>query len=183
MACDFALVVFARTESASPILLANQAAAELVGLPIGDLVGRDLGESVSPRQGFETSVAALLDAGAVDEVRARRRIARFGGEPTAVTAWGRRIDLDGRTSGVALFVPIGEVGHLERDPAAPSRSLIEVAVGTADRNRVVSHLSADTPTVLGGDPSGWLGESLMSLVHPHDCRRLQGRPCVPSTTF
>src|SRR5947209_5062441 len=172
MACDFALVVFARNESASPILLANQAAAELVGLPISAFVGRDLGEFISPRQGFETSVAALLDSGAVDGVRARRRIARFGGEPTAVTAWGRRVDVDSRACGVALFVPVGEVGRLGRDPAVPWRSLAAVAVGTADANGVISQLSADITDVLGGTSTDWLGESLRSAVHPDDRRRL-----------
>jgi len=172
MACDFALVVFARNESASPILLANPAAAELVGLPICDLVGRDLGEFISPRQGFETSVAALVDSDGVDGVRAQRRIARFGGEPTAVTAWGRRVDVDGRPGVVALFVPVGDVGGVERDPSDPWRSLAAVAVGTADANGVILQLSADITNLLGGASSSWLGESLRSLVHPDDGRRL-----------
>ena len=172
MACDFALVVFARNESATPILLANQAAAELVGLPMSDLVGRDLGEFISPRQWFETSVAALLDSGAVDGVRAQRRIARFGGEPTAVTAWDRRVDVDGRPGAVALFVPDGDVDRLGRDPAIPWRSLAAVAVGTADAKGVISQLSADVTNVLGGASSDWLGESFSSLVHPDDGRRL-----------
>ena len=168
MSSDDALVVFARKKSASLILLANHAAAELVGLPIGDLVGRDLGELISPRQAFETSVAALLDSRAVDEVRARRRITRFGGEPTVVTAWGRRVDVDKCPSVVALFVPLGDAGRLGRDPAGPWRSLAAVAVGTADANGVITQLSPDIANVLGGTASDWLGESLPSLVHPDE---------------
>src|SRR3954451_19098884 len=132
MACEFALVVFVRNDSASPVLLVNQAAAELVGLPMSDLVGRDLGDFISPRQWFELSVAALLDSRAVDGVRARRRIARFGGEPTAVTAWGRRVDVDSRGCVVALFVPVGDAGRLGHAPEVPGRSLASVAVGAAD---------------------------------------------------
>lgn len=172
MACDSAVVVFARNASASPILLANQAAAELVGLPICDLVGRDLGEFISPRQAFETTVAALLDSGAFDGVRAQRRIARFGGEPTAVTAWGRRVDVDGRPGVVALFEPVGDVGRLGRAPADPWRSLAAVAIGTADAEGVIAQLSVDISNVLGGASSDWMGESLRSLVHPDDGGRL-----------
>lgn len=172
MACDFALVVFARHESASPILLVNHAAAELVGLPMRDLVGRDLGEFISPRQWFETSVAALLDSRAVDGVRARRVITRFGGEPTAVTAWGRRVDVDGRLGAVALLVPVDDEARFECDPAVPWRSLAAVAVGTTDASGVISQLSADIENVLGGASSEWVGEPLRSLLHPDDELRL-----------
>jgi DNA-binding CsgD family transcriptional regulator/PAS domain-containing protein len=168
MACDVALVVFARTDAASPILLANEAAAALVGLPVGELVGRDLGAFVGPRQGFETSVAALLESGAFDGVRAQRSIARPDGVPTPVTAWGRRVEFGDRCNAIALFVPVDDVGLLERDPGAPWRRLAAVALGAADVDGVITQVSADITQVLGGTASDWLGESLSSLVHPDD---------------
>lgn len=84
----------------------------------------------------------------------------------------RRVDVDGRPGVVALFVPVGDVGRLGRDPADPWRSLAAVAVGTADAKGVIAQLSADITNVLGGASSDWLGESLWSLVHPDDGRRL-----------
>lgn len=177
-ACDFAVVMFAREALGSLIVLANQAAADLVGMPMRELIGRDLGDFLSPRDEFEVASAALLDSGAVEGVRAERRIIRFGAEPVLITAWAHRVEVDGRRGVVGLFVPKDEAAHLGRDPAAPWRYLAAVAVGTADANFVIEQVSADIVNILGGAASEWSGVSLSGLVHPDDARRFLG-PAAP----
>src|SRR3954453_13155479 len=90
MACDFPLVTFRRQTPAWSIVLANQAAAELVGLPMDEVIGADRGDFLAPREGFETAAAALLDT-AVEGVRSDRQLLRGGADPVRVTAWGRAV--------------------------------------------------------------------------------------------
>ena len=168
LACDFALVVFMRESATWSILLATPAAAQLLGVELSELIGRDPGEFISPRDGFDAAMAALVELAAVDGVRAQRRVVRPGGERIAVTSWARLVEVDGRRGVAAVLAPVGDLGRLGRDPAVPWRNLAAIAVGTAGADWVIGRVSADIANVLGGTASDWPGRSLTGLVHPDD---------------
>lgn len=172
-ACDFAVLIEKVPDGT--VVLVNQEAAGLLGVPAERLIGRHSQELLSPVEAEEQMLAAFA-AGVVDGVRARREVSRNGDELVPVTVWMRAIDLDGERVVVSLVVPVADVPRLGRDPAGPWRDLAPVAVGTLDANWHIERVSADVRSVLGGHPLDIAGVSLLDLVHPDDVGRLvEGR--------
>jgi PAS domain-containing protein len=132
--CEFPLLVWSPPEG--DILLANEAAADLVDVPLRQLIGRVVFDFVAPRTAIERA-AALLASGTADGLRSRRLLHRQTLGDVEVSIWSRPIELDGHNKVIALLVPEDELGKLGRDPATPWRDLAPIVVGiVADKWRI-----------------------------------------------
>ena len=170
-ACDFPLVVW---EPPGTVRMVNQAFEKLIGLPQDRLMGRRVADLFAPHDAVGTTLATL-SSGAVDGIRAERKLVAANGQPVSVWVWERRMELGDGVVGVSIDIPVGEVARLGRDPSAIWRDLAAVAVGNTDHGLRIERLSADIRTVLGYDAAELIGRSLLSLIHPDD-----GRRTVPS---
>lgn len=169
-ACDFPLVVWTSTDGI--IRLANHLAAELLGLSLQSLTGRQIYEFLLPADAVRAGVHAV-SSGAIDSLRAKRRIARPGGLETPVWVWTRVVDFDGNRGGVTLVVPYADAGRLGRDKSEPWRDLFPVAVGTADSKWRILSISSEIQELLGRSSPDCTGLALMGLVHPEDLPKLR----------
>lgn len=176
-AFDFPLVVWELPADA--VLLANDAATELFGLPFDRLLGSKGFDLGGPRDAVKSAVAAL-SSGAVDDVMSERRVDTPGGGSVPVRVWTRAFVLDGQRAALSMLVPVTELGRLSHDPAAPWRELAPVAVGIADHQWRIRAVSNDVRRVLGSTPAELVGSSLLDLIDPDDVRREIGIASVPS---
>ncbi len=163
--CEFPVLVWSPPEGT--ILLANDAAAALVNVPLERLVGRQVFDFLSPRPAVE-QLAAIIAAGDIDGLTGARQLHPEGMEDIAVQFWTRVIELDGRRRGVALLLPQSEIPRLGRDPAAPWRDLMPIAVGVADDQWRIIEVSADIHDIAGCTPEQCIGTDLLSLFHQSD---------------
>lgn len=138
------------------VVIANQAVAELTGIPADRLVGTPISALL---QGGRPNYATDLESGMIDSVRAELRVEAPGRAPVQIWSWARAIDLDGRRAVVSLSVPIDEIGRLGTDPAIPWRVLASVSVGVADADWHIERISPDIETLIGAKPE-------ISLAHP-----------------
>jgi PAS domain S-box-containing protein len=178
MACDFPLVVW--SEADAVVRLANEEAADLVGIPLDELIGRQLRELVEPQDAVEATAGALA-RGTVESVRTERWVRRRGGERVPVSVWTRSVEVDGQRAAITLLVPTAEVPRLGRDPSAPWRDLDPIAIGTADAHSRITSVSADIDHILGAPASEWAGSSFLDLAHPDDRHRV-GEASSPRAT-
>lgn len=162
--CDFAIVVW--DPSSGTVLLANRAAAELLGTELAALIGSQKFELLSPRDSVEKA-AADLSAGVIDSFRARRE--RDG---RTITTWTRAIELDGRRVALSLAVPDDELGRLGRRATRTWPELALTVIGTVDRGWRIHSISAEIEDLTGQSATGWSGRSLLEIVHPGDRHRL-----------
>lgn len=165
-ACDFPLVVWSTSDAV--IRMANIHAAALFGLALNDLVGRSLQDLVEPSQAV-SEVAAQLAAGELSAVSSERLLRTVD---IPVRTWTRAIQLGDQRSGVSVFVPVGEVASLGRDPTRPLRDLYPVAVGMIRADWTVTAVSAEIRDLTGLDPAVVIGLGLLELVHPDDRAKL-----------
>ena len=172
-ACDFPLVVWSTSDAV--IRMGNRRAAELFGLALDDLVGRRLQDLVAPSQAV-SEVAAQLAAGELSAVAGERRLRNLD---ITVRTWTRGIQLGDERGGISVFVPIGEVGSLGRDPTRPLRDLYPVAVGLIRADWRVSAVSAEIRDLTGLEPSEVIGSVLLELVHPDDRGKLEAPGAAP----
>jgi PAS domain S-box-containing protein len=179
MACDFPLFVWDPPQGV--VRLTNQAAADLTGRALGDVIGLHLFDLVDPREAVEQVVAGL-GSGVIDAVQTVRQIRRVDGSTVPVVIWSRVFDLDERRVVVSLVVPVNEIERLGRDQSMPWRDLASVAVGTADREWRVQRVSADGRDIMGQDPRNWEGSSILDRVHPDDVAALLGPDSLRSGT-
>lgn len=163
--CEFPLIVWSMPEG--EIWLANEAAAEVVNLPLSQLIGRSVFDFVSPRVAVERS-GALLTSGTADGLRAERRLHRHGLDSIPICIWSRAIELDGRREVIALLVPRDQIGGLGRDPSTPWRDLVHSAVGLLDDRWRIVQISADISDMLGRPPAACIGSSLLDLFEPEE---------------
>jgi PAS domain S-box-containing protein len=169
MAWDLPLVVWGLP--AGVVSIANEAAADLFGVPLDNLVGSKAGELAPPHQGAEMT-AAGFSSGAIDAVRLERPIRGPGGRLVPARLWSRAVEMNGRRAAISLIVPVADVGRLGRDPAAAWRELAPVVVVIADREWRIEHVSTDIRDVLGTEPSTLLGSVMLDVVHPDDVAAL-----------
>ena len=180
--CDFPLVVWSPSDGV--IWLANQAAAELTGLSLAELVNSHIYDFIEPTDAAQ-ALAALLEAGTLNGLQSARDVLRKGLSAIPARLWTRVIELDGQRGAVTLLVPDAEVGRLGRDPSRPWRDLIPVAVGVTDNAWCISGISADVEDVIGLSPRDCIGRRLVDLVLPDDRHLLGasgGRPPTTPTT-
>ena len=168
-ACEFPLAVW---DLLTEILyLANDAAADLAGVPVEGLIGRRVDDVLAPKAAFEATVA-VMRAGAVEDVRVHRQVVRTDGETVAVTIWTRTADLDSQKCGISLLIADAERERFGRDPGQPWRDIGYAAVGVADASWRILRVSADVTQILGGSPGDWVGRSIPPLIDPADAERL-----------
>jgi PAS domain S-box-containing protein len=181
-ACEFPLVVW--VSPTGVIRLANQAAANLVGLPLEKLVGETMLQLVSPRDAVERALVAVT-SDEIEELAGKRQIWHPNGETSAVRVWTRAIELDGERGGVTLIIRSSDVGRLGRDLSVPWRNLVPIAVGIINRSWVIEAVSADIQDVISRTPQEISGQRLLDIVHPDDVARLtlpSGAPPTAATS-
>ena len=147
----------------------NQAAADIFGVPVGELIGRTDSEVIGiDDEAAVTSAIAAMSSGAIDGYRARRRIIARDGVIREGDIWSRAIELDGVRYAVYIlgFRAAGARGT--RAPALPVNPFDPLVVGTADADWVVQRISSDIRALCGCDWRSFIGRSLISLVHPDD---------------
>lgn len=149
------------------IQLANQAAADLTGRTVEDLVGTLVKDYASPTGIVEQAIAQMV-AGQFDAMRSRRSLHDGRGEEIPVCATSRSIEVDGRRGGVTMFVPEGEVGRLGVDPVRRRLELVPVAVGVARSDWTITAISIEVRDLLDRSPEECVGRRLIDWVHPDD---------------
>jgi DNA-binding CsgD family transcriptional regulator/PAS domain-containing protein len=170
-ACDFAVVVWELPDGI--VALANEAASTLFDIPLPELLGTKNTDLLGPRDAVEGAFAALSSR-AVEVLRGERHIpTRHGFTPVRV--WTRVVEMDRALAAVALYIPMGELGRLGRDPSAPWQDLAPVAIGTADVGWRVDAMSSDLRDIIGTEASDCIGATLLDLVHPDDAAHLLDR--------
>lgn len=169
-ACEFAVLVWELPDGM--VALANDAASRLFATPLPELLGAKNIDLLGPRGAVEGAFAAFSSR-AVEFLGAERQISTRGSLPVRV--WGRVIEMDGALAAVAVYIPIGELSRLGRDPGTPWRDLAPVAIGTADLGWRIDALSSDLRDIIGMDASECIGATLLDLVHPDDAAHLLER--------
>jgi DNA-binding CsgD family transcriptional regulator len=177
-ACEFPLIVW--VSGTGTIKLANRPAADLVGLPLAELVGKSILQLLSPRDAVERALAAVT-SDEVEELGGRRLIWHANRETLAVRVWTRAIELDGERGGITLVIDSSDVGRLGGDLSTPWRNLVPIAVGIIDRNWVIEAVSADIRAVINRTPLELTGVHLLDIVHPEDVGRLGSSNGAPPT--
>jgi DNA-binding CsgD family transcriptional regulator/PAS domain-containing protein len=170
-ACDFAVVVWELPGGV--VALANDAASALFETSLPELLGTKNVDLLGPRDGVEDAFAALSSR-AVENLRAERRILTPDGF-MPVRAWTRVVEMDRALAAVSIYVPLGHLGRLGRDPSAPWRDLAPVAIGTAGVDWRIESLSSDLHDIIGTAASECIGSTLLDLVHPDDAAHLLDR--------
>lgn len=173
--CEFPVLVWSPPEGT--ILLANDAAAALVNVPLERLVGRQVYDFFTPRPAVE-QLAAIIAAGDVDGLTGVRLLHPEEKEDVAIQFWTRVVELDGRRRSIALLLPQSEIPRLGRDPAAPWRDLMPIAVGVADAQWHIIEISADIQEITGSSPDECIGSDLLALFHQSDVSEIPRGPSV-----
>ena len=125
-AYEYPLIVW---ESATTsIVLANQRAAALIGLPLQELIGRQIYDFFLPRDAVE-SVVRGIESGTLVRLQARRVVVREGQEQILVWVWVRAIEIDDRRGGVALVVPSAGGRRLEPRSGRPGVTCVRLPSG------------------------------------------------------
>jgi DNA-binding CsgD family transcriptional regulator/PAS domain-containing protein len=177
--CDFPILVWELPDGI--VRLANQPAADLLGVAVGALVGRRIIEMVTPRHFVEVTQAAI-GAMAVDSVQADRWLKRPDGGSTAVRVWSRAVQVNGLRCAIGLIVPLSEIGRLGRDPATPWRDLAPIAVGIVDKRWRIERISSDIRNISGMEASEYAGVSLLAMLHPDDAALMADAINTPAST-
>lgn len=170
-ACNFAVLVWELPDGV--VALANDAASTLFDTPVSELLGTKNVDLLGPRDAVEGAFAALSSR-AVENFRAERYIPTPDGF-TSVRVWSRLVEMDRALAAVSLYLPMGELGRLGRDPSAPWRDLAPVAIGTADVDWLIDAVSSDVCDIIGAAASDCIGSTLLDLVHPDDASYLLDR--------
>lgn len=161
--CAFEFPLVLRDELTGTILLANPAVSRLLQTPIDQIVGRLALDFVQPV--YEVAAASeALKRGAIEDLRARRRLTRSDGASVEVLVWTKTMTLDGQRCALTLLVPEEDLPRLERDPVKPWRDLAPIAIGTLDRSGLIASVSSEVSVVLGGTSAEWVGRPIESAL-------------------
>lgn len=155
------------------VRLANRAAAEMLGRPLDEVVGKALVDLAGPAEDIERTLSGFNE-GRFLGVHTHRRIHVPGGEDRLVFVTSRAIEVDGRIGGITAVVPDTETGGLGRDPRRTWLDLVPVAVGVTDRNWIVELVSNEIDELIDRASSEVRGSCLLDLVDPADVDELRG---------
>jgi PAS domain S-box-containing protein len=155
------------------IRAANDALAELYGVPVPEMLGHVNSEVVE----FDdveamTRAIAAVSSGAIDGYRARRRITARDGTVRDVVVWCRAVELEGKRFAVFIVEPVTDRRHGGHQLEAPIAWAGPLVVGTADPKWRVERVSSDVAEVLGWDAAAYIHRSLLNAMHPDDARDL-----------
>jgi DNA-binding CsgD family transcriptional regulator/PAS domain-containing protein len=165
-------------DSSGTIQLANQAAADLTGRTLGEIVGTMVKEFASPGDVIERAVASLV-TGQFDGMHSRRTLNDGTDEVVEVCATSRAIEVDGRREGLTVFVPDRDLGRIGHEPICRPEH-VPVAVGVTTPGWVITAISTEVRELLSRAPDRCVGERLLSFVHPDDVDLLSGVDRTPS---
>ena len=155
------------------VRLANEAAAELLGLQLDEVVGMALVDLASPAEDIERTLTDFNE-GRFLGVHTRRSIHVRGGEDRLVLVTSRAIEIDGRVGGITFVVPDDESGGLGRDPRRTWLDLVPVAVGGTDDDWTIVTVSSEIHDLIDRMSSDVKGRRLLDLVDPADVEQLRG---------
>jgi DNA-binding CsgD family transcriptional regulator len=165
----FPLIVFRPDDG--EILLANHAAAEIVGRPLDQMIGAHALDLVEPGPNVELAAKSLA-TGAVDAYRARRRL--VGHEEEVVYVWTRAVDVDGTRLAVAVLALGTRLPMLGgADIGSPFGACVRVAVGMIDADGKIVRVSADVKELAGVTAAQARGRPLSELFAADDARRVR----------
>ena len=164
-ACDFPVIVW--DLPTATVRIANEPAAALLGLPLDRLFGRRSVDFFKPGNAVMSGFVAL-SSGAVEFVQADRRVRSPDGGYAPIRVWSKMVSLDDQAVAVSVYAPLCDGGRLGRDPTAPYRELVRIAVGTANSEWRITQLSADIAHIIGREPVELVGTSVLELIHPDD---------------
>jgi DNA-binding CsgD family transcriptional regulator len=170
--CEFALVAW---DADGVIRLANQAAADLAGVPLDEFVGTSLLDIVLPRDAVEAGVHGVV-TGNFDGLRSQRRIVRRDGHDLPIWSWTRGIEVNGNLAAVSLWVPVSETGVLGRDPMRPWRDLVPIAIGIVDDAWTIRAVTTEITLIAEWSPADLLGSSLLDLLGDPTLPDPSGKP-------
>ena len=154
-------------DQSGQIRLANEAAAELVGRRLDEVVGKSLTDFAAPANEVNRTIADLSQGRFVG-VHSHRTLHVEGGPDRSVLTTSRAIEVDGQRGGVSAFVVDGETAGLGRDPTRTWLDLVPVAVGVTDMDWVIQNVSTEIRELIDQTPAQVRGRNLLSLVNPED---------------
>jgi PAS domain S-box-containing protein len=160
-------------DKAGIVRLANNAAAEILGLELDEVVGKSVLDLASPAEDIERTLTDFNE-GRFLGVHAHRNIHVRGGADRRVFVTSRAIEVDGRVGGVTAVVPDAEAAGLGRDPRRTWLDLVPVAVGGTDGDWVIMTISREIHDLIDRTSSDVRGRSLLELVDPADVDELRG---------
>jgi PAS domain S-box-containing protein len=155
------------------IRLANKSAADALGLPLGELVGKPLIDLAGPADEVQRTITDFLE-GRFAAVHTHRRIHRRSGEDIPVFATSRAVEVDGQMAGLSAFVPENEAGRAGRNPLRTWLDLVPVAVGCTDSDWNIVMVSTEIRDLIDRTSAEVVGRSLLGLVDPEDVDDLRG---------
>ena len=147
------------------IRLANQAAANLVGASLEELVGHHVADFVTPSDDLLRDIEDLETA-RFQGFRARRSVNAPGGGRTLLWVTMRTVEIGGQRLEVTIFAPEQELGQLGRHPTRAWMDVVPVCLGFADRHWRIRSISAEVHELLGRLPSECVGTQLLDWVVP-----------------
>lgn len=166
------------------IVLANEAAAQLLGRPLEELIGSNVDEYVEPDQAAITKLA--LSTGAVDAYRARRHLR--GHEDDVLYAWIRAVEVDGERFAITVLALGSELAGLGgAEIQSPFGAVVPVATGIVDDKWEIVTVTTDLREITGQAPADVRGRSLLQLLSEESANRVRelerANPAKPFALF
>lgn len=155
------------------VRLANRAAGQMLGLPLDELVGKDLVEFAEPEAEVERTLSDFRQ-GRFAGVHTHRRVRSSDGQDVAVFATSRAVEVDGQIAGLTAFVSENETGSLGRNPLRTWLDLVPVAVGCTDANWNIEMVSTEVKELIDRTSAEVIGQSFLGLIDPEDVDLVRG---------
>ena len=154
--------------SSENICAANSAAAEVLDVPVAELLGKRTADVVTLADADDIHrLYGLMSNGTIDGFRAIRHIITARGIPRQAPIWVRTVEIDNKRVAVVMLRPAAGP-TADQAAALETLPLESMAVGTATSDGVVERISCELIEILGIEPQAVIGESLLKFVHPAD---------------
>ena len=160
------------------VRLANRAAGQMLGLPLDQLVGKDLIEFAEPEADVERTLSDFRQ-GRYAGVHTHRRVRSSDGQDVPVFATSRAVEVDGQIAGLTAFVSENETGSLGRNPLRTWLDLVPVAVGCTDANWNIEMVSTEVKELIDRTSAEVLGQNFLGLIDPEDVGLVRGPVAGP----
>jgi PAS domain S-box-containing protein len=152
-------------------LAANQAMADVLGLPLDELIGSTVVDLVVPeeREGPRNALEALA-SGALTGYQAVRRYRAAKRPAQELAVWVCAVDLGGGLVGLVSTVPWHERGVTSKAATTVMSVPVpgELLFFTLDREWRIDRVSRDVVKILGYSPEDVAGQPFLGLLGPAD---------------
>ena len=162
------------------VKLANRAAAQMLGLPLAELVGKSVFDLAAPEPEVQHTLADFREGRFVG-THTHRRVRAGDGRDLPVFATSRAVEVDGQIAGLTAFVLESDTGRLGRNPLRTWLDLVPVAVGCTDADWNIEIVSTEINELIDRTSAEVVGRSLLGLVDPEDVDLLRGSPAERDT--